>query len=119
MLVFEHNISFKGNGELIISCEELSMCKDEMELQFMAKKLDKKDFFGSSDPFLQLSRANESGGFTVVHRTEHVRNNVNPVCRHTFMAIRYLLFSTVFFSRCLGREPNPGAFGFSFIFSPL
>jgi hypothetical protein len=28
---------------------------------------------------LQLSRANESGGFTVVHRTEHVRNNVNPV----------------------------------------
>ncbi len=24
------------------------MCKDEMELQFMAKKLDKKDWFGSS-----------------------------------------------------------------------
>jgi hypothetical protein len=45
-----------GNGELIVSCEELSMCKDELELQFMAKKLDKKDFFGSSDPFLIVSR---------------------------------------------------------------
>ena len=70
---------FSGNGELIVSCEELSMCKDEIELQFMGKKLDKKDFFGSSDPFLQLSRANEAGGFSVVHRSEHVKNNVNPV----------------------------------------
>ncbi len=33
---------------MILSSEELSMCKDEMELQFMAKKLDKKDWFGSS-----------------------------------------------------------------------
>jgi hypothetical protein len=67
-----------------VSCEELSMCKDEMELQFLAKKLDKKDWFGSSDPFLQMSRANEGGGYTVVHRTEHVRNNVNPVRVYLF-----------------------------------
>ena len=73
-----------GNGELVVSCEELSMCKDEMELQFLAKKLDKKDWFGSSDPFLQMSRANEGGGYTVVHRTEHVRNNVNPVRVYLF-----------------------------------
>ncbi len=43
-------------GQIIISCEELSMCKDELELQFLGKKLDKKDWFGSSDPFLAFYR---------------------------------------------------------------
>ena len=52
-----------GCGQLTIVCEELSSCKDELELQFMAKKLDKMDWFGSSDPFLQFSRSNESGKF--------------------------------------------------------
>jgi hypothetical protein len=46
-----------------VTCEELSSCKDELELQFMAKNLDKMDWFGSSDPFLQFSRANEAGNF--------------------------------------------------------
>jgi hypothetical protein len=73
-----------------------------VELQFLAKKLDKKDFFGSSDPFLQLSRANESGGFTVVHRTEHVRNNVNPVSS-IFSDFRIFLKNT---SRMLGATYN-------------
>merc|ERR1711962_857766 len=64
-------------GELIVQSEELSECKDDLELQFVGKKLDKKDWFGSSDPFLQISRANERpGDFTLVHRTEHINNNV-------------------------------------------
>ena len=39
-----------------MTSEEMDTCKDDIELQFMGKKLDKKDFFGSSDPFLQFSR---------------------------------------------------------------
>ena len=46
-----------------MTCEELSSCKDELELQFLAKSLDKMDWFGSSDPFLQFSRSNEAGTF--------------------------------------------------------
>ncbi len=42
------------------------------------RKLDRKDFFGSSDPFLQFSRSTEHGGFVVVHRTEVIKNNLNP-----------------------------------------
>merc|ERR1712018_965277 len=73
------NPDYNGNcGQIIVAAEELSMCKDELELQFMAKKLDRKDWFGSSDPFLQISRANERPGeFTVVHRTEHL-NQLQP-----------------------------------------
>ena len=86
------NPQYGGNcGHIIISSEELSMCKDELELQFMGKKLDKKDWFGSSDPFLQISRSNERpGDFTVVHRTEHLSNNINPVWKKFVIPIRTL-----------------------------
>ena len=87
-----NNPDYGGNcGQIIISAEELSMCKDELEIQFMGKKLDKKDWFGSSDPFLQISRSNERPGeFTVVHRTEHISNNVNPVWKPFVISIRTL-----------------------------
>ena len=78
-------------GTIMISSEELSVCKDEMELQFMGKKLDRKDFFGSSDPFLRISRANELvNDFTLVHRTEHINNNLNPVWKPFLIPIRSL-----------------------------
>lgn len=77
-------------GQLTISSEELSSCKDELELQFIAKSLDKMDWFGSSDPFLQFSKANESGVFSVVHRTEHISNNINPVWTKFQIPIRTL-----------------------------
>jgi len=78
-------------GEIIITSEELSTCKDELEIQFVGKKLDKKDWFGSSDPFLQISRANERpGDFTLVHRTEHINNNVNPTWKKFIIPLRTL-----------------------------
>ena len=69
----------KNCGEIILSAEELSSCKDEVELQFSAKKLDKKDFFGKSDPFLIISRVNEDNTFTVVHKTEFIKTTTK-VC---------------------------------------
>jgi len=54
----------RNNGQLTIMSEELSSCRDDIELQFIAKNLEKKDWFGSSDPFLQFSKANESGVFS-------------------------------------------------------
>ena len=74
------NPKYSGDcGEITVTAEEMLGCKDEIELQFMGRKLDKKDFFGTSDPFLQISRANEQvDDFTLVHRTEYIRNNINP-----------------------------------------
>jgi hypothetical protein len=56
----------------------------------LAKKLDKKDWFGSSDPFLVFSRTNEGGSYTVVHKTEHIKNNVNPLWKKFFIPVRTL-----------------------------
>ena len=35
--------------------------KEKVTLQFCGRKLDKKDFFGKSDPFLLFYRTNENG----------------------------------------------------------
>ena len=78
------------NGSLVVTCEELSMCKDELHLQFLGKKLDKKDFFGSSDPFLVFSRSNEGGSYTVVHKSEHLKNNINPCWKAFLVSVRTL-----------------------------
>lgn len=42
---------------------QTSMCspQDSATLQFCANKLDKKDFFGKSDPFMVFYRSNEDG----------------------------------------------------------
>ena len=98
------NPDYGGNcGEITVAAEELLLCKDEIELQFMGKELDKKDLFGSSDPFLQISRANELvEEFTVVHRTEHIKNNVNPVWKSFVIPVRSLCNGDL--DRCLKFE---------------
>lgn len=52
-----------------------------MTLQFAAKKLDKKDFWGKSDPFLVFYKANEDGSFSAVWKTEVVMKTLNPTWR--------------------------------------
>ncbi|KAK3577893.1 hypothetical protein CHS0354_008288 [Potamilus streckersoni] len=68
-----------GNcGKIIVRAEELANCKELFTLQFKGINLDKKDFFGKSDPYLEFSRANEDGSFTLTHRTEVIKNTLNP-----------------------------------------
>uniref|UniRef100_A0A8C3V8P2 Copine 5 n=1 Tax=Catharus ustulatus TaxID=91951 RepID=A0A8C3V8P2_CATUS len=51
----------KKCGTIILLAEELGNCRDVATLQFCANKLDKKDFFGKSDPFMVFYRSNEDG----------------------------------------------------------
>uniref|UniRef100_A0A6Q2XFM0 C2 domain-containing protein n=1 Tax=Esox lucius TaxID=8010 RepID=A0A6Q2XFM0_ESOLU len=67
-------------GTIIVRAEELSNCRvSSVMLQFCGNKLDKKDFFGKSDPFLVFYRSNEDGSFTICHKTEVVKNTLDPV----------------------------------------
>ncbi|KAK3608098.1 hypothetical protein CHS0354_004755 [Potamilus streckersoni] len=79
-----------NSGNIIIGVEELSSCKEQVIMQFCAHKLDKKDFFGKSDPFLTFLRANEDSSFTVVHRTEVIKKTLNPIWRPFTIPIRSL-----------------------------
>lgn len=68
----------RNAGRIVVRAEEVSTCNDLVTLLIEGRKLDKKDFFGKSDPFLVFSRRNDDGSTTVVHRTEVIKRNLNP-----------------------------------------
>ncbi|CAG2181417.1 unnamed protein product, partial [Oppiella nova] len=61
--------------------EELSANKQIALISFSATNLDKKDFLGKSDPYLTISRVNPDTTYTVVHKTEVIRNTLSPQWR--------------------------------------
>ncbi|XP_074549331.1 copine-3-like isoform X2 [Halichoeres trimaculatus] len=68
-----------GKGTITICAEERTDNR-VVEFEAAARKLDKKDFFGKSDPFLEFHRQTETG-WQLAHRTEVVKHNLNPVWR--------------------------------------
>uniref|UniRef100_UPI00358E73B8 copine-9 isoform X1 n=1 Tax=Myxine glutinosa TaxID=7769 RepID=UPI00358E73B8 len=83
-------IAGKDCGTIILTAEELGNCRDVATMQLCGNRLDKKDFFGKSDPFLVFYRSNEDGTFTISHRTEVVKNNLNPVWQPFSIPVRVL-----------------------------
>jgi len=76
------NKANKGAGKVFVVTEEVTASKEIVKLHFAAKDLDKKDFFGKSDPFMVISRTspmhNGKISSTVVHRTNIVKNSLTP-----------------------------------------
>ncbi|XP_055749439.1 copine-4-like isoform X2 [Salvelinus fontinalis] len=68
-----------SKSSITVTSEELSGNDDYVELSFRARKLDDKDFFSKSDPFLEIFRMNDDGSGSLVHRTETVMNDLSPV----------------------------------------
>ncbi|XP_038130499.1 copine-8 [Cyprinodon tularosa] len=83
-------IQGKKCGTIIVKAEELNNCRESVMMQFCGTKLDKKDFFGKSDPFLVFYRSNEDGSFTICHKTEVVKNTLNPVWQAFKIPVRAL-----------------------------
>ncbi|XP_025030222.1 copine-8, partial [Python bivittatus] len=86
----QKGIPGKKCGTIILTAEELNCCREAVLMQFCANKLDKKDFFGKSDPFLVFFRSNEDGSFTICHKTEVIKNTLNPVWQAFKISIRAL-----------------------------
>ncbi|XP_076863585.1 copine-1 isoform X1 [Brachyhypopomus gauderio] len=78
-----------GKGTITVIAEEI---KDNraIAMEVEAKNLDKKDLFGKSDPFLEFFKQDDDGKWLLVHRTEVIKNNLNPswkkfvISLHTF-----------------------------------
>uniref|UniRef100_A0AAX7SP18 Copine-3 n=1 Tax=Astatotilapia calliptera TaxID=8154 RepID=A0AAX7SP18_ASTCA len=81
-----------GKGTITITAEEI---KDNraIELEWEAKNLDKKDTFGKSDPFLEFFRQGDDGKWQLVHRTEVVKNNLNPTWKKFTIPLQTLCYS--------------------------
>lgn len=65
-------------GQIVIVTEEVSACKQSIEMQLQARNLEKQCWIWRNDPFLVISRSNEDGSFSVVHKTEVDRSTQNP-----------------------------------------
>nr|XP_021506028.1 copine-6 isoform X1 [Meriones unguiculatus]XP_021506029.1 copine-6 isoform X1 [Meriones unguiculatus] len=63
---------------LQIVAEEVSGTNDYVQLTFRAHKLDNKDLFSKSDPFMEIYKTNGDQSEQLVWRTEVVKNNLNP-----------------------------------------
>uniref|UniRef100_A0A8C4NEJ6 Copine 4 n=1 Tax=Eptatretus burgeri TaxID=7764 RepID=A0A8C4NEJ6_EPTBU len=68
-----------GKSTITVIADELNDNNDYVLLAFQAKKLDDKDFFSKSDPFLETFRLNDDGTQQLVYRTEVVMDNLNPM----------------------------------------
>uniref|UniRef100_A0A7N6C509 Copine-2 n=1 Tax=Anabas testudineus TaxID=64144 RepID=A0A7N6C509_ANATE len=66
-----------GKGSITITAQELSDNRI-ITLTFSGRKLDKKDFFGKSDPYLEFHKQGEDSKWMLVHRTEVIKNTLDP-----------------------------------------
>ena len=69
-----------GTGKLQVQAEERAIegAKETVVLTFQGDMLDNLDLFGKSDPFMEINRVDENGGFSKVCTTETIDNNLNP-----------------------------------------
>ncbi|XP_045149808.1 copine-7 isoform X3 [Echinops telfairi] len=67
-----------GKSTITVIAEDISGNDGYVELSFRAKKLDDKDLFSKSDPFLELYRLNSDQSEQLVYRTEVVKNSLSP-----------------------------------------
>ncbi|XP_064345212.1 copine-2 isoform X3 [Camelus dromedarius] len=67
-----------GKGLITIAAQELSDNR-VITLSLAGRKLDKKDLFGKSDPFLEFYKPGVDGKWMLVHRTEVIKYTLDPV----------------------------------------
>ncbi|XP_015671048.1 copine-1 isoform X1 [Protobothrops mucrosquamatus] len=66
-----------GKGTITICAEEIKDTR-VVSIDVEARNLDKKDFLGKSDPFLEFYKQSDSGKWQLVYRSEVIKNNLNP-----------------------------------------
>ncbi|XP_078256416.1 copine-2 [Rhinoraja longicauda] len=67
-----------GKGTIMISAQEISDNR-VITLSMAGRKLDKKDLFGKSDPYLEFHKQEEDAKWMLVHRTEVIKNTLDPI----------------------------------------
>jgi hypothetical protein len=75
-------------GTLTVHAEETIASKSVIEMKFRCSRLENKDLFSKSDPFLRISRIVESGVCIPLCKTEVVDNNLNPTWKQVCLSMQ-------------------------------
>jgi hypothetical protein len=89
-LLNKKNKVAKKDCVVTIRGEETSASKDIIKLTMRGEKLDKKDFFGKSDPYLEFYRLREDNTWIMTHKTEVVMNTLNPSWKEIVLPMQVL-----------------------------
>lgn len=76
-------------GKLVVRVEEVKTCNDQFQFFMKGVKLDKKDLFGKSDPYLIFYRQ-LGNTWSEVHRTEIIKNTLDPVWKPVLITAQRL-----------------------------
>jgi hypothetical protein len=69
---------YKYNASITVRATPYDVRTQLYTIQLSAYNLDRKDLFGSSDPFFQLYRINDDTSRSLVYRSEVIPNQLNP-----------------------------------------
>eukprot|EP01080_Neovahlkampfia_damariscottae_P009947 gene9947-2268_t len=75
----------RKNGFISVRADEIREDNHDITVQFSCKNLDKKDFFGKSDPYLIISKLNSDGSTKELKKTETLTKNLNPQFKPFFL----------------------------------
>lgn len=82
-----------GKGRVIVRSEEVSKAGDILKITLRGSRLDKKDLFGSSDPYVQIYKHFPSAvgePWQIVYQTETIMNNLNPSFKPFELSVQQL-----------------------------
>ena len=75
-------------AKFFICAEEVSGTNDIVKLQLLANGLDDKDKFGKSDPYFVISKIIGGGQWSVVAKSEYIKNTLNPTWKLMTVPVR-------------------------------
>lgn len=78
---FKRSLQHVKHGEISIRCEEIIDNQDYYTFEFHGEGLDRKDFFGKSDPYFTIEKSNETeidNSYTIVKKSEVKKITLNP-----------------------------------------
>ncbi|XP_042428942.1 protein BONZAI 3-like isoform X2 [Zingiber officinale] len=78
------------SGTITVHAEEPVSSRNAFEITFRCSKLENKDVFSKSDPFLRISKVVESGITIPVCKTEVVNNDLNPIWKPVTLRMQQL-----------------------------
>ena len=80
---------------MIVIAEELGSSNEVVHIKLSAAKLDNKDYFGkNNDPYIIISKLMEDGTWANVHKTEVIKETLNPDWRPFSMPVASLTGSS-------------------------